>query len=306
MRGEKEQYCLDIVKNHVFTKNETPCSNPFTGKNFSEVTDEEFEKGQVWYINSGYYKYCFGLLEQDRIEFENILRIAQPNPNRSVFPDFIFPNGFIEHFQVTSSRESRKGSQHSKQMNQFAEKVEKETSEIEQDWNDTPSFDQVRSKSWSTPNPQHSHDFLVHSFQKNWESHLNSLSKYTGNTDIGIFLIEYSDVALSMVENVYADWIDGMSHGDMREQEKFKCYRLTRDKKLLEYIYQFRDQIQYVIFVYCQGVEIIKTENIPYLLKLMPWEYAISPMCVTTVSSLYNISVPDNFSEEEECRNDET
>lgn len=306
MRGEKEQYCLDIVKNHVFTKNGTPCCNPLTGKNFSEVTDEEFKKGQVWYINSDYYNSCFGLLKKDRTELENILRIAKPNPSKSVFPDFIFPNGFIEHFQVTSSRDNRKGSEHIKQMNQFRANVEKQTEQIRQEWDKIPSFDQIRSKSWAIPNPQHSHDFLIHSFQKNWEHHLNSLSSYTGDTDIGIFLIEYSDFALSMIENVYAGWIDGMSQGDMREQEKFKCYRLTRDKKMLEYIYQFRNQIQYVIFVYCQGIEIIKTENIPYLLKLMPWEYVIYPMCVTTVSSLYNISVPADFSEEDECSNDKT
>lgn len=51
-----------------------------------------------------------------------------------------------------------------------------------------------------------------------------------------------------MVENVYQGWIDGMSHGDMREQEKFHCYRLTRDKVLLDFIYKYKDEIKYVIF----------------------------------------------------------
>lgn len=300
MRGEKEQHCLDTVKNFVFTKDGKPCCNPFTGKNYLEASDEEFKKEQVWYINSDYHKYCFGLLEKDRIEFENILKTALPNCDLSAFPDFVFSNGFIEHFQVTSSRENRKGSTHSKQMNEFVAKVERETANLKRDWNETPSFHCVRSQSWSISNPQHSHDFLIDSFHNNWESHLKSLNQYTGRADIGIFLIECSDFALSMCENVYADWIDGMSQGDMREQEKFKCYRLTRDKKILKYIYQFKGQIQYVIFVYCQGIEIIKTENIPYLLKLMPWDYIIYPMQVTTVSSLYNISIPADCSEKDE------
>ena len=77
-------------------------------------------------------------------------------------------------------------------------------------------------------------------------------------------------------------------------QEKFQCYRLTRDKVLLDFVYQYKDRIKYVIFVYWDGFEIIKLENIPYLLKLIPWEYVVSPMAVKNVSSLYNVSVPIN------------
>ena len=40
------------------------------------------------------------------------------------------------------------------------------------------------------------------------------------------------------------------------------------------------DKIRYVIYVYRDGFEIIRTDNIPYLLKLMPWDYMIYPMIV--------------------------
>ena len=143
-------------------------------------------------------------------------------------------------------------------------------------------------------NPEHNHTFLIKSFEQNWTNHINSLHNYTGKKDVGIFLIEYSDYALSMVENVYEGWIDGMSQGDMREQEEFHCYRLTRDKVLLDFIYKYRDEIKYVIFVYQDGFEIIRLVNIPYLLKLIPWEYIIYPMTVKNVSSLYNVSAPTN------------
>lgn len=93
-------------------------------------------------------------------------------------------------------------------------------------------------------------------------------------------MIEYNESALGMTECVYTDWINGMSQGDMRKQEDFKNYRLSRDKKILNYIYQFKDKIKYVIYVYRDGFEIIRTDNIPYLLKLMPWDYMIYPMIV--------------------------
>ena len=131
---------------------------------------------------------------------------------------------------------------------------------------------------------------------------MGSWEKYAGNKEIGIFMVEYPELALSMCENVYVDWINGMSQGDMREEEQIRCYRLSRDKKLLNYIYQYKEQIKYVIFVYCNGFEIIRLENISYLLKVLPWDYVIYPMMVQTVSSLYNISVPVDLDKKGELK----
>ena len=73
-----------------------------------------------------------------------------------------------------------------------------------------------------------------------------------------------------MLENVYEKWEDGMSQGDLREPESLKCYRLTRDKLLLEFVYKYKDKIKYVIFVYNQNFGIIKIENIRYFPELSP------------------------------------
>ncbi len=294
MRGDKEQNCLDLIKQEIFTNDGTPILHPFTGKTYTEVDDNVFAKEQIWFINSKCHKSYFGLLEEDRNEIEQILRFAKPNVKTSEFPDFIFNYGFIEHFQVSSSKTTHKGAEHIKKMNNFISNVNRETEILKQKWNEIPSYDEVRSKQWIMDNPEHSHSFLIKSFEDNWKNHINSLHNYAGKKDVGIFLIEYSDYALSMVENVYEGWIDGMSQGDMREQEKFHCYRLTRDKVLLDFIYKYKDEIKYVIFVYRDGFEIIRLVNIPYLLKLIPWEYTIYPMTVKNVSSLYNVSASTN------------
>lgn len=247
MRGEKEQRCLERIRDATFTKDGVLIKHPFTGKTHMEISDDEFVKEQIWYINSNCHNNYFGLLEIDRNEFEQILRKAEPNQKPSDFPDFVFTNGFIEHFQITSSSVTRKGSIHAKKESEFKHRVETETRQIEDEWNQTPSFDEVRSKSWAFSNPTHSHEFLIASFKNNWEHHMDSYRKYNGAKEIGVFMIEYPEFALSMCENVYCDWINGMAQGDMRGQEEFKEYRLSRDKKLLEYIYQFREQIKYVI-----------------------------------------------------------
>ena len=262
-----------------------------TGKTQDEISDEEFLKEEIWYVNSECSKHYFGLLEEDRKEFAFILRKAKANERKSEFPDFVFENGFIEHFQITSSKTTRKGAEHIRTTRNFDSKVELEAEQIKREWNESPSFDKIRSKQWMLDNPEHNYSFLIQSFKKNWEHHVQSLDRYSGNKEIGIFLVEYTDVALSMVENVYKDWINGMSQGDMREEEKFHSYRLSRDTRMLNYIYGYRNQIKYIAFVYCDGFEIIRLDNIPYLIKLLPWEYIVYPMMVKTVSSLYNQTV---------------
>lgn len=232
------------------------------------------------------------MTKEERLEFAKAIRAARPNPQSSQFPDFVCNEGFIEHFQITSSSVTRKGAMHTRKESEFRRTVNTETKKIESKWNEIPSFDKVRSKSWTFPNPAHSYEFLVASFKSNWEHHMESYKKYTESKQIGIFMVEYPELALTMCEDVYHDWINGMSNGDMREQEEFKEYRLSRDRNLLEYIYQFKEEIQYVIFLNQVRIEVVCTKNIPHLLKLLPWNYVILPLHVTTLASVYNITVP--------------
>lgn len=280
-RGIKEQNCLDLVKRGFFWRDDVPCEEPFGHRTILNVTDDEFNNGLwQWLVNHECYKSCFGLLEDDRFEIASILRTAKPNERLSEFPDFIFRKGFIEHFQITSSKTTRKGAEHKKDEQAFKSAVQKEQEEVRKQWEHEMECNTLRSTSWTFEYGAHSYEDLKKSFQDSWEKHLQSLEKYNGTKEIGILMIEYDESALGMIECVYTDWINGMSQGDMRKQEDFKNYRLSRDKKILNYIYQFKDKIRYVIYVYRDGFEIIRTDNIPYLLKLMPWDYMIYPMIV--------------------------
>lgn len=289
MRGEKEQQCLDFIRQGLFTRDGKAILHPFTNKTYEEVDDIEFAKEQMWFINNTAYKNYFGLLGKDRTEIEQIIRIAKPNDKASEFPDFKFDYGYIEHFQISSSKSTKKGAEHLKEMSRFISKVNEEADSFKQECKN--NFGELRVKQWSIDNPDHNHSFLIKSFKNNWKNHLKSLNKYSGKKDVGIFMIEYSDSALSMLENIYEKWLNGMSQGDLREQESLNCYRLTRDRQLLDFIYSYEETIKYVIFVYSQGWEIIKVKSIPYLLKLIPWDYKICQLTVKNVSTLYSISM---------------
>lgn len=118
-------------------------------------------------------------------------------------------------------------------------------------------------------------------------------------------MVEHPEISLAMCENVYGGWINGMSQGDMREQENFKDYRLSRDKELLKYVYGFKSVIKYVVFTNPVRCEVIRTENIPYLIHLMPWDYLVYPMQVCTMATVSNITIPAPYAEGDE-NNDKT
>ena len=299
MRGEKERLCFEKIRIALFCKDGKLIPDP-DGYSAFDVDDEAFLKETTLYCNSDFNKNYFGLLREDRSEFANIIRTARPNPSESEFPDFIFKNGFIEHFQITSSRVTCKGATHARKISDFQRKIKDETDTLEEKWNKEPCFDKVRSKSWTFQNPEHNHDFLMDSFKRNWEHHFESWKKYSGEKEIGIFLIEYPEIALAMCEAMYEDWISGMSQGDLHEQQSFKDFRLSRDKDLLKYMYKFKDEIKYVIFLNSVRCEVVCTENIPYLLRLMPWDYIIYPLQIFSTSTISCITVEAPVTGEDE------
>lgn len=308
MRGERERACLDTIQKSVFYDKDGNLRKDREGKSYQEVSEDQFLKKYVLYSDIDFH-FLFGLTQEDYIEVLNILRKAKENEDVSKFPDFVFDNGFIEHFQITSSRETKKGAEQLKQEKEFEKEFKQKQQEFMKMCEAEPSFDKVRSCSSSMELPPHNYQNLTKSVKSNFEHHLKSLENYTGNKEIGIFLIESSELALNMVENIYKDWKSGISPGDLRKQQYFSCYRLSRDKDLLNYFYGFKSKLKYIFYCYTdyeqderqkdfafdlgkpvKKYEIIKVENIPYLIKLLPWDFIMVSLSGKIVSSTYNIS----------------
>ena len=72
-RGEQELYCLNFIKEHL-------------------------ESDSMFY----------GMSKEDCDRIEKMILSAVPNPRSSEFPDFICDGGFIEHFQISSGKTTRK------------------------------------------------------------------------------------------------------------------------------------------------------------------------------------------------------
>ena len=193
------------------------------------------------------------LCPQKQETVKNIIS-AKPNPQSSLFPDFIFDGGFIEHFEITAAKETKKGSELRRESKSFEQSCDEQFQKFKKE-NDNLPHDTMMTQNFEMVFEENNYENFVKSFQKNWEHHIDSLNKYSGDKKCGIFLIENNGATFKQMKN-------GEYLGDL--------YRLSLDKRLLEYMLPFQNQIRCVIFKDAQNYEIIETERIRQLLKKIP------------------------------------
>ena len=224
MRGEQETNCLTRVKQNL-------------GRN------------SVHYFCS------------DPQKIIRILKSARPNPAQSNFPDFLFENGFIEHFQITASKETRKGALHKQTQVQFHRKAEQRFQIMCNEMNNAQPTNSLTREIYEMETLPYSYEMYEASFRKNWKHHFDSLQKYAGCREIGIFLIEYQ----------------GPLFKTMRRGERVVFYHLHQDARLLRYIAEYQENLSYVIFVDGQNCEVIELENVPALIEQAPRDIQFEP-----------------------------
>lgn len=186
---------------------------------------------------------------------------ATANSESSLFSDFLFDGGFIEHFQVSAANENKKGSKHNIAVNDF-ERESKETFEQEKnDFLQSPprknpvigTYD-LKVVTHEMACPEYSYESFVKSFKRNFEKHIKSLQNYTGVKSIGIFLIELVGANITIMQ--YGRFL--------------KFYRLAVDQELLTYINQYTEHLKFIIFASADSYEILELNEIPKLLDNLP------------------------------------
>ena len=158
--------------------------------------------------------------------------------------------------------------------------------------NNEPSFDALKSEEWKMEYHGHSYGNFVKSFKMNWENHINSLNKSKNSYTTSIFLVHYPEIALSMnIDYEPLQLKSEIEYGDLLYRLPFKFYRISRDKDLLKYVYDFKELVDYLIFYGYQCIDVIKIANIPEILKLLFFNYRITSVgfvgeftCITGIS----------------------
>lgn len=241
MRGEQENACLERVKEHL-KMNSARC-----------------------YCNN-LQKIC------------GFLKSAIPNPAQSNFPDFLFENGFIEHFQITAAKESKKGSVHKQTQARFYRETAKKFQQMSEALEKAMPENSLTCEVKEMKTPLYTYEQYMASFQRNWQHHINSLQKYTGCREIGIFLVEYQGPVFKMLCN----------------RRLVDCYWLHKDIGMLEYIASYKDQLSYVIFVDSLSCEVIKLDDIPALIKQVPADICFEPGRLKQTCIHFGVNVATN------------
>ena len=253
----------------------------------------EMQKGKCFY----------GFSVEDDSAIEQLFNSAKPNPNPSAFPDFICDNGFIEHFQVTSSHSNRNGSTMKCEQYALRQEAERKENALMEEMNSCPCYEgkTVMTDAW---HGGHTYEDFCSSFKRSWERHIHSMGKNAGDKTTAVFMIQYDDSALKTDINC-SELKEGICYGDLLKKPEYSGYRLTYDSKLLEYIYQFKDKVQYVAFCNkdCfngKKCEIICVENIPELLKIVSGKYSFHCATIGTSHMIQGISIPCTSKERNE------
>ena len=179
---------------------------------------------------------------------------AVPNSEASEFPDFLLAGGYIEHFRVYTSKENKKGADQKKVEHNFNTDVKIKLDQQTAEWLQSPPHTEICVNKYEMQSPEYSYEYFVKSFKRNFENHITSLKGYNGEKENGIFLIEAEGGRITVLEN-----------GEFK-----KFYLLQYDKDILEYLYGFVNELQYVVFLQNESYEILKLADIPQILMKVP------------------------------------
>ena len=188
-------------------------------------------------------------------ELETISQIlfsANPSANSNSFPDFVFSGGGIEHFQLTSSKETRKGSEF-----KIEESINKKSKDeyfemLKEDYLNSEFVPRtIATDNHEEVYESFSYDAFIHSLERNVASHVESLEKSNYQNKIVVFLMEQQTARL---------WID---EGIV----PIRFYELHKDKKALLIIKQHCNFVNYIIYFVANSVEVLDLSKIDDLLK---------------------------------------
>lgn len=188
----------------------------------------------------------------DYLTMESILGSAHQNENHNDFPDFFFDGGIIEHFEVTASDETPKGSQYKIDDAYCQREKDKHFKQLDKEFIESPHHPgTMRTETVEDTHKCFSYEFFIKSFKRNVEHHLDSLKKSKYVNEVVVFLIEQQGASLGVYTNNVFN----------------RFYMLSEDRNILEYIKETLADVGYIIFIATGRYEVIDLSKIDVLIQ---------------------------------------
>lgn len=231
----------------------------------------------------------WGCTVSERRMLQSMILETEENPNKNDFPDLISEGGFIEHFQITSAKETRKGSMHISNEVKHDREFEREVLKKKDVFSGSKAGLEIQ-KTYNVSG--HQHKFLIDSMNKNCTNHLQSFDNYTGLKGTGIFMVQYTDAALEILN---------CEDETSRHPSGYISYHPHLDKELLKIVQELPEGIEFVIFVfqansrmafpYDAKFEVFSKNNLSHLISNLEKEnYEISPLNFSITSEYREIN----------------
>ena len=220
--------------------------------------------------------YIWSNLESECDVVERALCSAKLNSCWNAFPDFVCNDGIIEHFEVTSTKQTRKGSKMRMQQSSMQREMEMFCFGKMNDTQMESISGLMFSKSVKRKTEMASHEFLLQSFEKQWMEHLRKFEAYViknGQQEFSAFMVDlrYENL-LFMCEDIP---INKQLSDNL--QPIHQPYWPLADKMLLHRLADYAGDIKYVLFVKqnrCDVVPIVLlrtiADNIIYPFYIYP------------------------------------
>ena len=229
-------------------------------------------------------KKSFHVLSQADINnIEELLSSAVDNDGKTTpFPDFISSNGFIEHFEVSSGKMTRKGYYN-----------KRKRSDIEK--NNTNTLDQNQNQPLSSSGfirDNEGVELFNKSFIEKWNKHIDSLHKYTGSKHFSCFLIQSDDVIYTALNPRINDQYASINYeiGNLLENHiDYPHFYISHNIELLDFIQNYSDEVDYCIFINGFGeLDIIHLKKIPIIKNILSG-YNITHACGLSLEICHTI-----------------
>ncbi len=188
----------------------------------------------------------------DYLTMESILSSAHQNESHNDFPDFFFGGGIIEHFEVTASDETRKGSQYKIDDAYCQREKDNHFKQLDKEFIESPHHPgTMRTETVEDTHECFSYESFIKSFKRNAEYHLDSLKKSKYVNEVVVFLIEQQGASLGVyINNIFN-----------------RFYMLSEDRNILEYIKETLTDVDYIIFIATDRYEVIDLSKIDALIQ---------------------------------------
>lgn len=245
--------------------------------------------------------YYFGFSCDDVATLHEAFSGLSQNKEKTTFPDFRGRSSCVELFSVSSSAAKiRKGAT---QMRQDAELAAK----IAHDDEETVKSSNYKTRTYSRCHPEHSYGDLTRNLRYQVEKHVKSKRSSDEAFDICVFVIDRDEADLRCKFWTPDDSVnlDGLRVGDLmptyENGKRDGLYRLSRDKENLEWLAQYSDDVDYIVFCCFNTIETINLHHVKEIVAFLPWKLITTPAPAITMASSTPLSRerPDDYYEQD-------